>query len=237
MEACSTPEELKKAYRKLALKHHPDKGGDPEVFKQITKEYEDRLANFEGEEEDRTYNIEINLSDAYVGVTKKFMVHNEKRCRGCSVPCPMCQGKGKMIIEMGPFRMEHHCGMCGGTGGSSPKGCDACKQSGIIRYSKEYTVTIPPGCPIDGFRSGPFLVHVRRDPNFEVQGPHLLIKPKIPFPQTIHGCLFTVQHLNRKIQVDTTKWAPLDPRKPYVVPGEGYSHGGDLHILFDIQYY
>ena len=26
---------VKKAYRKAALQHHPDKGGDPEVFKQL----------------------------------------------------------------------------------------------------------------------------------------------------------------------------------------------------------
>jgi DnaJ-class molecular chaperone len=33
-------DEVKKAYRKLAMKHHPDKGGDAEAFKRIQKAYE-----------------------------------------------------------------------------------------------------------------------------------------------------------------------------------------------------
>jgi DnaJ family protein A protein 2 len=33
-------DEIKKAYRKLAMQKHPDKGGDPEEFKKITEAYE-----------------------------------------------------------------------------------------------------------------------------------------------------------------------------------------------------
>jgi DnaJ-class molecular chaperone len=36
----STPEQVKKAYRKAALLHHPDKGGDEETFKDICGAYE-----------------------------------------------------------------------------------------------------------------------------------------------------------------------------------------------------
>merc|ERR1719511_270193 len=32
--------DIKKAYRKMAVKHHPDKGGDPEKFKEVTHAYE-----------------------------------------------------------------------------------------------------------------------------------------------------------------------------------------------------
>ena len=36
----ASDQEIKKAYRKLALKHHPDKGGDPEKFKALSEAYE-----------------------------------------------------------------------------------------------------------------------------------------------------------------------------------------------------
>ena len=36
----ATPEEIKKAYRRLALLHHPDRGGDENKFKEITEAYD-----------------------------------------------------------------------------------------------------------------------------------------------------------------------------------------------------
>tara|TARA_Y100000389_G_scaffold189296_1_gene212870 strand:+ start:996 stop:2114 length:1119 start_codon:yes stop_codon:yes gene_type:complete len=40
INSSATQNEIKKAYRQLALKHHPDKGGDDETFKKITAAYE-----------------------------------------------------------------------------------------------------------------------------------------------------------------------------------------------------
>ena len=43
----ASPEELKAAYRKQAMKYHPDRGGDPDKFKQISEAYS-RLSSGEG---------------------------------------------------------------------------------------------------------------------------------------------------------------------------------------------
>lgn len=40
VEASASDADLKKAYRKKALRLHPDKGGDPELFKEVTHAYE-----------------------------------------------------------------------------------------------------------------------------------------------------------------------------------------------------
>ena len=41
---CHTLDELKAEYRRLAIKHHPDHGGDPETMKEINAEHDQRFA-------------------------------------------------------------------------------------------------------------------------------------------------------------------------------------------------
>ena len=40
VEKTASSAEIKKSYKKLAMKHHPDKGGDPEKFKKITEAFQ-----------------------------------------------------------------------------------------------------------------------------------------------------------------------------------------------------
>lgn len=42
-DECKDKNELKPAYRKLALKHHPDRGGDEDIMKAINAEYDEAL--------------------------------------------------------------------------------------------------------------------------------------------------------------------------------------------------
>ena len=57
----ATPQEIKKAYRKLASKHHPDKGGDAEQFKKIQEAYLGchKIINVDGQE------LELNIPKGF----------------------------------------------------------------------------------------------------------------------------------------------------------------------------
>ncbi len=46
LEKKATTQDIKQAYKKLAMKHHPDRGGDEDTFKQIGRAY-DILSNDE----------------------------------------------------------------------------------------------------------------------------------------------------------------------------------------------
>ena len=75
---CHTAEELKKEYRKLAMKLHPDIGGDGEEFKAMQAEFEklwERLKNVHQNAKGETY---TKTSDTTTETPQEFIVSRRK---------------------------------------------------------------------------------------------------------------------------------------------------------------
>ena len=64
---CSSIKEAKTEYKKLARIHHPDKGGNTEIFKILNNQYNlfldtfSNSARFETEEEAEAFNVSVEL--------------------------------------------------------------------------------------------------------------------------------------------------------------------------------
>lgn len=73
---CQTIEQIKKRYRELAQKHHPDHGGSPKTMKEINLQYEAfRNKKFTGvnHETGKTYEANFNPFDGYREIIDKLI--------------------------------------------------------------------------------------------------------------------------------------------------------------------
>src|SRR5581483_10094239 len=169
----ASQDDIKKAYRKLAMEYHPDRNpGNKEAelkFKEIQTAYDvlskadtkhpftwdNVFTNAPPIERGRSIqvNVEIELKDVLSGVAKNIVVPKRERCvkSNCQgytdyKACPTCHGSGKMAIKQSPFNVWMGCGTCRGTGRSGTISCNDCAGQGFTTAGNfEMSVNIPAG--------------------------------------------------------------------------------------------
>eukprot|EP00919_Chromeraceae_sp_WS-2016_P074559 GHVR01176462.1.p1 GENE.GHVR01176462.1~~GHVR01176462.1.p1 ORF type:complete len:455 (-),score=112.83 GHVR01176462.1:355-1641(-) len=140
----ATESDIKKAFRKLAIKHHPDKGGDEAKFKEITRAYE-VLSDSEKRKAYDNYGEEglegaggsdpTDIFDMFFGGGGRKQGGGGKK-KGQDVGMPIkctLEDIYNGVTRKIPITREVLCSVCEGEGGdkNSIVVCDGCEGRGV----------------------------------------------------------------------------------------------------------
>ena len=167
----ATTEEVKKAYKKLALEHHPDRGGNEERFKEISEAYNKLLNPETSSEQFPNFNpfggmnfgfqfhhqepqfkrfhklIEITFEESFNGCIKTVSIDSESTCSCCET-CSVCKGTGRQSVVLAHMlQIQTPCQRCNGRGTISKQNlfCSQCSNTFKIKTNKNYRISINPG--------------------------------------------------------------------------------------------
>jgi len=149
----STADEIKKAYRKKAQIHHPDKGGDKEQFNRIQEAYEtlsddnkrDHYDRF-GDSQKNSFNgfsgFGFDINDVFStfsnhGPFSAFKNRREKKGPNLRIQLQLTleeifHGVNKKV----KYKRNVSCDDCSGMGGKQESICNDCSGSGVINISQ-----------------------------------------------------------------------------------------------------
>jgi len=137
----ATQEEIKKAYRNLSKEHHPDVGGNEEIFKSVSEAYS-TLSDVEKRRQYDNPNPFDGMSGGMGGFPFGFQRPRQQKPDlnapkdghfiGVEVELPL-----KHYVFGGKFKinLNYHedCADCGGKGFSTGTECDVCNGEGYVQ--------------------------------------------------------------------------------------------------------
>tara|TARA_R100000008_G_scaffold67146_1_gene44209 strand:- start:1332 stop:1937 length:606 start_codon:yes stop_codon:yes gene_type:complete len=140
----ATDEEIKKAYRKLAMKYHPDKGGDEEKFKQINEAYS-MLTNKEEDHQRQHHGGGFgDIFGDFGDMFNSFFGGGARRPR----PSSHEQSDSELVFDFKisleqiktgvsqtiVFKRNKQCKKCEGAGGENKQTCTLCRGAGMETF-------------------------------------------------------------------------------------------------------
>jgi len=149
----ASQDDLKKAYRKLAMEHHPDKGGDEEKFKKITEAYETltgkrksrvqepEFHDIPGVDPDKIREIFERMHGGF-GPSRGFRRQQNRPPEkdsdvGFSFQLSAEQIKQGKILEV-QYTKSIPCKPCNGIGGTVRKSCPKCMGVGATQRIEQH---------------------------------------------------------------------------------------------------
>ena len=251
----ASQEEIKKAYRKLSLKHHPDRGGDEEKFKELSAAYE-QLTNTDRNNINSFNNqgVPINMDDLiksmFGGMNVDFspgsgntfnFQHIQKQFQ-----------KPPPIIKHLSISLEQAYNGC-----AMPIEIERWVVNDRVKTNEKETlyVDIPAGLDSNElivFREKGNIVNdklkgdvkifikVLNHTAFKRNGLNLIFEKEISLKEALCGFSFELDHLSgKKYRINNGNGTVIGTNYQKVVPGLGLKrngHSGNLVIIFNIKF-
>ena len=163
---------IKEKYRRLILKHHPDKGGNPGTFVKINEAYNNIMNRSENKKEgkyDQPSTVDsmsifkaflkkqimkeykdlfMTLEEMYTGKKIKINLAKYIDCTSCTKTyCHHCTGTGKLAVNFVMFglqkKINQDCSSCDGFGFT--RDCSEC-ENGYVTRTVKFILKIKKGC-------------------------------------------------------------------------------------------
>jgi molecular chaperone DnaJ len=133
----ASQDEIKKAYRKLAVEHHPDKGGDENKFKKISEAYdtigdENKRSQYDNQRRNPFANMGGGGFNPFEDMFNQMHTQRKRAVPDKIVEVVVgavesYKGGEKSIT----YNRDHNCGGCNGSGGERIT-CSTCGGQGVI---------------------------------------------------------------------------------------------------------
>ncbi len=188
-----SPEELKRAWKRAALKEHPDKGGSNERFQKIQQAYailsdpdarrlydatgrtapappvmaarpRPRVPVVHGKGPNLQHTVYVSMADLWAGRTVRLRLSNQAFCKECNAKGYLV-GSSKRCVVCFAGKGRDACKICKGTGWPS---CTTCSGSGKVNVHEVLEVVIAPSDTIPTVRKFP--ERCAKSPQYAIAG-------------------------------------------------------------------